>query len=254
MKVMWYFTHKEILEAWRKHHLLIIGLIFMIFGIESPLIAKILPDILHSSFGSNLVINIPQPTSVDSWQQFYKNITQMGIYVLAIIFSGFMSQEVSQGTLVNLIAKGLPRFIVVLAKFLVAYLQWCGAILLAFVITWGYTAYYFPDNKSPQPLLGLVPLLIFGLFFTALLLLGSTLAVNNYFGFLFAAGSIIALTILNMWKSVQRWNPVALMTDNLRLVQGTEKLAHISPALMLTLGLTIVLVTLTIIIFNHKRL
>lgn len=254
MSAMWYFTKKEMLEAWRKHHFLIIGLIFMIIGIESPLIAKLTPDILRSSLRKGLLIQLPKPTSVDSWQQFYKNVTQMGIYVLAIIFSGLMSTEINQGTLVNLIAKGLPRFVVILAKFLVAYLQWFGAIIVAFFITWGYTAYYFPDNKSPHVILGLIPLLIFGLFFVALLIFGSTLALNNYVGFLIAAGSVIVLSIVNMWRLVKRYNPVALITDNLKIVQGTEKLTHIMPAMLLTVLLAGLFISLTIWLFNRKRL
>lgn len=133
---------------------------FLDFGILSPLFAKLTPELLKATLGNQMAITLPKPTSVDSWTQFYKNITQMGIYIVAILFGGTVSQELAHGTLVNLVTKGLPRYAVVLAKFVVAYLQWVLAILLAFAVTFGYTWYYFPDNHSPHLWQGIVPVLI----------------------------------------------------------------------------------------------
>lgn len=81
MKDIYYFTKKELLEVWRTKRLLILLVVFIIFGILSPLMAKLTPEILKSSFGSEVQLTIPEPTSIDSWVQFYKNITQMGIYI-----------------------------------------------------------------------------------------------------------------------------------------------------------------------------
>ncbi|MFC6261233.1 ABC transporter permease [Levilactobacillus fujinensis] len=248
------FWHKEWLAAWRNYHILILAVIFVIFGIEAPLMAKLMPDLMKLALGDQFSIKLPQSTSSDSWQQFYKNTSQIGIFLLALVFSGTVSQEVSSGTLVNLITKGLPRYAVIIAKYLAAVVQWVVAIGVSFIITWGYTAYYFPDDKSPHVWLAIWPVLLFGLFFVAVVLLGSTVVNSNYAGFLVAALVFASLALLNYVKAVKRWNPIALVTDNLDLVRGTEKITHILPACGVTVAAALVILGVTIWTFNQKRL
>jgi len=254
MSSTWYFIRKEVMEAWRNYHILMITIVFVIFGISSPLFAKLTPEILKMASGSGMTIKIPDPTSVDSWQQYYKNITQIGIYVLTVIFSGTISNEISRGTLINLVAKGLPRYAIVLSKYIVAYVQWCLAILIALFISWGYTAYYFPDNKSPNIWIGMWPLLVFGLMFVAVTIFGSTLGKSNYLGFLTSVIVFIILTLLNLFKNIQRYNPIALVTDNMSLVKGTESISHIMPAIWITVVSAIAIVYLSVLVLKQKKL
>lgn len=254
MKSTYFFIRKELLESWRNYHILIIMIVFIIFGIEGPLMAKLTPDILKMASGNGLTIHLPTPTSIDSWQQYYKNMTQIGIYVLVVIFSGTVSGEISKGTLINLVTKGLPRYSVIIAKYIVAYLQWCIAIFTSFLISWGYTAYYFPDDKSQNIWLGMWPLLIFGLMFVAITILGSTLSKNNYGGFLISVVIFIGLTLLNLFKDFKRYNPIALVNDNMSLVKGTEKISHIMPALWITIVSALIITYLSILLLNRKKL
>lgn len=255
MKPTWYFLKKELLEAWRNYHILIITIVFVIFGIEGPLMAKLTPDILKMAANSSqIVIKLPDPTSVDAWQQYYKNMTQIGIYLLAVIFSGTVSSELSRGTLINLVTKGLPRYAIILSKYIMAMIQWIIAVLLAFLINWAYTAYYFPDTKTPNIWMGMWPLLVFGLLFVAVTILGSTFGKSNYMGFLLAVAVFIVLTLLNMFRNVKRWNPISLVSDNMSLVRGTEKITHLLPAIWVTIGFATVIVILAITILKKKRL
>ena len=121
------FTKKELIESWRTHRFLILTVVFLIFGILSPLMAKLLPELLKSGLGG-VKVTVPTPTSLDSWTQYYKNLTQMGIYVFALMLGGCVSQEIQQGTLINLVTKGLPRWSVIVAKSVVGLLQWLWCI------------------------------------------------------------------------------------------------------------------------------
>ncbi|WP_225426593.1 ABC transporter permease [Companilactobacillus hulinensis] len=250
----WYFIRKEVMEAWRNYHILMITIVFVIFGISSPLFAKLTPEILKMASGSGMTIKMPDPTSVDSWQQYFKNIIQIGIYVLTVIFSSTISNEISRGTLVNLVAKGLPRYAIVLSKYIVAYAQWCLAVLIAFLISWGYTLYYFPDSKSPNVWTGVWPLLVFGLMFVAVTVFGSTLGKSNYLGFLASVIVFIILTLLNLFKDIKKYNPIALVTDNMSLVKGTENISHIMPAIWITIVLALVTVYLSVLVLKQKKL
>ncbi|KRO15608.1 ABC transporter permease [Lacticaseibacillus saniviri] len=248
------FIQKEWLETWRTRRVLILLIVFLIFGILSPLFAKLTPELLKATLGNQMAITLPKPTSVDSWTQFYKNITQMGIYIVAILFGGTVSQELAHGTLVNLVTKGLPRYAVVLAKFVVAYLQWVLAILLAFAVTFGYTWYYFPDNHSPHLWQGIVPVLIFGFFFIAVIVCGSSLSANSYSGLLATIIVVAALYLINFWKDAQRFNPISLISDNVTLTKGSETLQHLAPALWLSVGGAVMLLGLSVWLLNQRKL
>ncbi|MCH4169864.1 MAG: ABC transporter permease [Lactobacillus sp.] len=245
---------KELLETWRTYRFLILAVVVLIFALMSPLIAKLTPDIMKMSFGKTLQLAIPKPTSIDSWTQFYKNMTQMGIFVVAILFGGTMSQELSRGTLVNLVTKGLPRWVVAVSKYISLVVQWSVALTASFLVTWGYTAYYFPDAKTPYIWQGFVPLLLFGFFFLAVILFGSTLANNSYGGLLFTILVVGGLYLVNLFKAAQNYNPISLIGNNMALVQGHKTLGELGPGIAIAIGAGLVLLAGTVILLNRKKL
>ncbi|ERL65330.1 ABC transporter permease [Schleiferilactobacillus shenzhenensis] len=245
---------KEMLETWRTYRFLILAVVFLIFALMSPLFAKLTPTIMKMSFGSTLALKMPQPTSADSWTQFYKNMSQLGIFVVAIMFSGTMSQELSKGTLVNLVTKGLARWTVVVSKYLALLGQWLVITGTSFLVTWGYTAYYFPDTKSPHPGAGLIPLLLFGAFFLAVILCGSTLARNSYGGLLFTAIVVALLFVVNVFKKAHDYNPVSLISDNMALVAGTKSLTDLAPAMIIVGAAAFLLLAWAVVLLNRRKL
>lgn len=88
----------------------------------------------------------------------------------------------------------------------------------------------------------------------AVVLLGSTVINSNCAGFLVAALFFAGLVLLNYVKAVKRWNPIALITDNLGLLSGTEKITHIIPACAATVVAAFVILCATVWVFNRKRL
>jgi ABC-2 type transport system permease protein len=102
------FFKKELRESVRTHRLLIILTIFFMFGVMNPLTAKLTPDLLAKFLPEGMIIELPVPSSLDSWAQFFKNVTQMGLIVVLLVFSGILANEITQGTLINLLTKGFP--------------------------------------------------------------------------------------------------------------------------------------------------
>lgn len=75
MKSLIAFFKKEIMEQIRTKKLLIIGLLFVLFGILSPAIAKATP-LLAEKFGeslseSGMTITVVSVSALDSWVQFF---------------------------------------------------------------------------------------------------------------------------------------------------------------------------------------
>ncbi|MEG0293678.1 ABC transporter permease [Enterococcus sp.] len=246
------FLKKELLEAWRTKKIILLAVIFTLFGIMSPLVAKLTPEIVKMSFGEDFPIT--EPTSIDSWMQFYKNMNQMGIYLFAIIFSGTVNQEVSKGTLIPLVTKGLKRSVILSSKAIMLYLQWIFSVFISFSITYGYTWYYFPDDKSPYPWLAMLPLLLFGLFIVSLILLASTITKNQFEALLIMIGVIIVGYLANLFEVVKNWNPISLIGENMSILTDRTVLLDLLPSLILTLALSVLFLLWSTMIFRNKKL
>lgn len=254
MKNLYFFTKKELFECWRTNRLLILGIIFLIFGLMNPLLAKLTPEIVKMTIGAEMAKTIPDPTSVDSWTQFFKNITQMGLIVIALMFSGTVSNEINKGTLINLVTKGLRRWSIIIGKTISLTLQWSFYLLLTFLVTWGYTRYYFPDDKSPYLLQAVFPLWLFGLLLLGLLIFSSTLARNNYEGLILTGGVVMVLILINLFDKAKYYNPISLVSKNLDILQKASVFNDYLPGMIISVLLFFILLILSVLVFNKKKI
>src|SRR5690554_784774 len=162
MKHYFVFLKKELMEYARTYKLLILLAVFTIFGMTNPLIAKLTPDLLANFMPGGMTITIPEPTALDSWAQFFKNTQQMGLIVLLLVFSSVLAGEISKGTLINLLTKGLMRQAVIVAKYGAMLLVWSISVGLSAFLTWVYTAYLFPGDGVSQLVFAVFCMWLFG--------------------------------------------------------------------------------------------
>lgn len=248
------FSKKELTEQLRSYKSIILIAVLFLFGMMSPLLAKITPDILSGMEIQGMTISIPTPTVLDAYGQFFKNVGQMGLIVMLLIFSGILSQDVTKGTLIVLLAKGLSRSAVIISKFIMALLLWTVGYALAALAAYGYTIYLFGSSPVPNLFFALFCLWLFGAFIIALLMLASTLASGNYGGLLMTAGILIVLLILSSFPAVQKWNPVSLASANAGLISGASAAGDVTAAVWLTLGFIVACLVLAVLVFRKKRL
>lgn len=100
---------KEWIDFFRNYRLLILAIVFFILAFSSPLTAKFMPEILGNFLPKDVADSFPTPTAFDSWQQFFKNFSQIGLFVFVLIFGASLSNERQHGTLVIPLTKGLSR-------------------------------------------------------------------------------------------------------------------------------------------------
>jgi ABC-2 type transport system permease protein len=248
------FLKKEIFEYVKTYKLLIMLMVFTVFGITNPLLAKLLPDILESLVEDNVIISLPEPTAFDAWTQFFKNATQMGLIVMVILFSGVLSSELSKGTLINLLTKGLSRTAVILSKYTCMVLVWTTSIALCFVLTYGYTVYLFPKDETSNLLFSVFCLWLFGLFLLSALLFSAALTKSNYGCMLITGIVVVACMIMNIISSVHKYNPISLATDNMGLIMNSIEVSSLYSAIMISCLLSLIFVSLSVVIFQKKPL
>lgn len=248
------FLKKELVESVRTYKLFIMVIVFSLFGVMNPLAAKLTPYLIETLIPDGNMINLPEPTALDSWAQFFKNINQMGLIVTILVFSGILVGEISKGTLINMLTKGLSRKAIILSKFSSMILIWTVSVALSFVITWGYTVYLFPDDGTSNLLFSVFCLWLYGSFLISILMFSSTIVTTNYASLILVGLTVVTGMLLNIIPRFQKYNPISLSTRNMELVGGT-----ISPNdLYLTIGITtaimIILLILSVLIFRKKQI
>ena len=255
MKVFIALLKKEYLESIRNKKLFIMFFIFLFLGILGPVTAKISPEILKSFLGEELAKGLQEPTFIDSWVQFFKNVTQLGFIFIAIIFSNYIVNEFSKKTLVNLVAKGLPRFQIVISKIFFASILWTVSFIIYCLIFNLYTNYIFKENV--EILLAIkasIPILVFGIFLIAL---------ECFTGFVFrntvGALSTLVITValqflLGMYDKIAKFLPMFLISDNINFIKGSMSFADYRYSILTTILLTILMIFTSIFVLNRKEI
>lgn len=248
------FFKKETKESIRTYALLIMAVVFAVLGIMNPLVAKLTPELIPKLMPEGINITMPEPSSLDSWSQFFKNIQQMGLIVTMLVFSGSLPNEVAKGTLINLLTKGLSRRAVIFAKYAAMAAIWTLSMAISLVVTWTYTIYFFPDGKAQHVLLAAFWLWTFGAFLLAVMLCAATLVVSSYGSLLISGAAVVTLMILNVIPAVQKYNPLSLAGRNMDLVTGNIGPASLVPALIITLVAIPLLILFSAQNFAKKQL
>ncbi|MEQ8156678.1 MAG: ABC transporter permease [Clostridiaceae bacterium] len=248
------FTKKERMDYIRNYKALIMLVVFAIIGIMSPLSAKFMPEIIKEVMPAGMTIQLPEPSDMDSWAQFFKNVSQMGIIVAVIIFSGMMSHEYEKGTLVNLVTKGLSRNTIVAAKYTAAVLLWTISYWMCSLITWIYTRYYFSQGTASNLFLTVFSWYLFGIMLLSIVMLGSVSFKNTYGSLLFTACFTAVLFIINLFPETIKWNPLQLADSNMEILKGALVFSDIKYSFGITVLLIMSALGLSVRIFDKKLL
>ena len=184
---------KELLFQWRTKRVLIIAVVFLLFGMLSPLLAEFTPMILGSIEGAEQFAElIPEPTVNDAYVQYIKNITQFGFILAILTGMGAVASERERRTAAMILSKPLPRWIFLLSKFISQSVVYLLGFFLATFAAYGYTAYIFGPIQFWTFATANLLLFIWLTVFVSLSLLGSTLGKTTAA----AAGITLVLTVV----------------------------------------------------------
>ena len=154
---------KELLEQWRTRKVLVMAIVFLLFGLTAPLMARFVTEILMSLPGAEQFADlVPTPQAADAVGQYIESITQFGFIIVLLVTMGLLAGEKERGTAAMTLSKPVPRWAFVLSKFDALALTLLPILLLAGLGAGYYTNLLFTPGLN----LGL------GLLFTILLLVG----------------------------------------------------------------------------------
>lgn len=256
MKPLLAFIKKEYLEAARTGKITILALLFVLFGIMNPAIAKLTPwlmEMLSDTLAEDgLIFTDIQVDALTSWTQFFKNLP-VALIAFVLIFSDIFTKEYKSGTLLLVLTKGLSRYKDVLAKTALLLSLWTVGYGIYFAITYGYNAYFWDNGIANNLFFSVTIWWLFGIWVICLIVLFSSLLQNNTGVALCIGGTVLLAYLLSIIPNVKAYSPTILMNTN-SLLMGLEEIDTYIKAIVITVFLCIVCVAVSIPIINKRQL
>lgn len=253
MKAFSALLKKEFLDARRSGRLLIIVVIFVLFGIMNPVIAKLTPWMLTKMMADyGLAFTEIRVDAMTSWTQFFKNIP-IALIVFILMFSGIFTREYKSGTLLLVLAKGLSRYKVVLAKMLLLLLLWTFGYGLCFGITYVYNAYYWDNSIVPNLFSAAAVWWLFGVWVICLLVLFSVLLQDNTGVTLCTGGAVLLAYLFCMIPGIKPYSPAILM-DSGSLLNGIMEIDSYIKAIIINMSFNVIGIAVSIPVMNRRQI
>ena len=236
--LLWVALRKELLEQWRSYRLLVVAAVLVAFGLSSPVVAKLTPQIIRAlPNGDQIASLIPPPTALDAVAQYLKNMSQFSVILALLLSMGAVTQEKERGTAAMMLVKPLPRSTFLVAKFAALALTFAASLALAGAGAYYYTVLLFgPVSLARWVALNSL-LLVFTLVYVALTLFCSVVARSQAAAGGLAFGLLLLLTIPGALPQLGQYLPGELVSWAGRLMVGDGGTAW--PALIISLGLII---------------
>lgn len=247
------FLKKELIEDIRNYRLLLMLGMFFIFGVMGPLSAKFMPELIKT-FSTNMQIIPEEPSALESWTQFYKNVSSLGLSLTLIIFSNCLSNEYTKGTLTIMLTKGLSRPAVILSKFSATVVIMTVSYWMCFGVTYGYTAYLWPGEELPHLLFAAFALWLSSVLYLCILMFGCVLFQQAFASILFLLVITLIISLLGMTDLLSAYSPSFLSAKNIDLISGTVTISEFVIPIIISLIMSGVLLLLSITTFNKKQL
>ena len=250
------FTRKEWIEVLRTGKFFIVTVLFILFGVMNPAIAKLTPWMMEalseSLEDSGLALTDATVDALTSWVQFYKNVP-MALIVFILMFSGILAAEYQKGTLINMITKGLSRWKIVVSKSFVLLLLWSFGYWMCYGITYAYNEYFWDNSIAEDVGFAAFCVYMMGVWLIALMMLMSTLFSAGSAVAVGTGGVFFAMYLSGMLPDLKKFLPTCLLEAS-GLLSGAGEAGDYSTALVVAAVLTVVQLVLAVLILNRKRL
>lgn len=254
MNLFWPFFVKELLEPIRtKRVWLLLGL-FVLCGCLGVGVLKLTEWSVTISEEAGVAMDLPPLGARDAYELFLQNLYFIGIISLALILGTTLTREYKHDTLVNLVTKGLPREVVILAKYagMVAYFE--VALLLAFVINRLFLRYYFPTDTYANEWLSFGAVSLYGMLLIALMLMVSAWIRSSYGSFVAVMLFYFSLSLLASFDKLAKYLPLSLTDNASKMLVEPFKISTLYPQLAVTTALIVLFIGSALLLFKRQQL
>ena len=252
------FLKKELMEFVRTKKFLGLTAVFFFFAITSPLLARYMIEFLTALMpaeDAHMLLNVPDPVWIDSYRQFYSQMTQIGALAVTVLFMGAISYEKQQGTADLVITKGLGTISFVLSKFTLIALAILITMIVSVLIVFGYTAVLFDEaGNLGQVLTGALLYGLFFIFVVSIILFCSSFAKTAAISALFSFLLYILFTSFGSLPVIGRFLPSAVTGNANAITSGyTSEVEGLVVAIVMTVVIIIFFLGMSILLLKRRE-
>jgi ABC-2 type transport system permease protein len=247
------FFKKELMELRRTHKLIVVTSVFLFFSILSPLTARYMSEIFEA-LGGDIVISFPEPTYLDSWIQFFKNMTSICLIVYILTLSGTVAGEKAKGSILLVLSKNVSRKNFILSKTAAGALLYTVAYIPSALICEYYTSILFPDYPREKLLYALLLLWILGIFYAVFTVLISVLSRSVTIAAVICFAGYALMNIPGMFPAASLYTPAGISTIGTELLSGALSVGDSIKTLVITIILSIVMLAASLFYFKKQEI
>jgi ABC-2 type transport system permease protein len=246
---------KELVQQWRTKRFLVVLAVFLLFGLGSPLMSKMLPELVKAEpGGEELVKLLPTPTAADALGSYVEFIGSFGYILVILLGMNAIAGEKETGTAGMILSKPMPRWVFVLSKFSAQSLVYTSAILAGALTVYycTYVLFGFADGLIviKISLLLLLWLLTYAGAVLLASVLGRTVAT--------AAGIGLALAVvIGLARNIPRygnWTPNGLMAWATGFTAGADNALAFPGALVGSLAMLLLFLIGSVVLLERQEI
>jgi len=247
---------KEWMELVRSGRLFSLVVLFTVFGVMNPGIAKLTPWLMEmmaeEMAASGMVITTVEVDALTSWTQFFKNMP-MALLAFVVLWGGSLTGELQSGTLTLVVTKGLQRWKIYAAKLGLSILTWTAGIWYCYGITYGYNAYYWDNGIAGGIAEATAAWWLFGFWVIAIMYLFSVIAGTATGTYLGTGMTIAASYLAGLIPKAADYCPTAL-TGGMAFVNTDSSIGNETATCIVTIVTLLAAVIIAIPVFNRKQI
>lgn len=255
MKQLIAFLKKEFLEQLRTGKLLMFVIIFSLFGVMNPAIAKLTPwmlEIMSEQLAeSGMAVTAVEVNALTSWTQFFKNMP-IALIVFLVIFSGILTAEYQKGTLINVITKGMKRWKIFVSKMFVMAAIWTLGCLITYGITYGYNAFFWDNDAAQNVFFAACCVYLLGLWLISVLGMASVFCNSSGAVMLAVGAAFGASYLLGIFPQIKEYSPSYLLESS-GLLAGVRGAGDYLPVVLIVIALIVLQSIISVIAFGKKK-
>jgi len=239
---------KEFRQQLATHRLLIVTVLFFIFGLGTPLLLHYLPSLVPAEE----MLEFPEFTANDAAESYVETFGQLGLLAAILVAMGAVARERESGTAAMVLSKPVSSAAFIVAKLAAVAFTFAVAITAGGLGCYIYTVVIFGD---PGAVNFLFANLVGGGFL--LVCLSVTLMFSAFFRSQMAAGALslvflLALTLTTSLPVMKDYSPGAMLSWATGLAAGEA--THPWGALVVSLVLVVATVVVAWQVLRRKEL
>ncbi|MDR6636898.1 ABC transporter permease subunit [Paenarthrobacter nitroguajacolicus] len=199
---------QEIVHTWR---IWVLPVLVVFFAVIGPPLARITPELLGSlTAGTQGAVTLPPATFADAYGQWIKNLSQIILFAIIIMYGGMVSTEVREGTAAFVLTKPIRRSTFITAKAAVHGLFVTTVIIAGTLATWLATQLVFGEAPAARLWGPALLLLLYALLILAFMELFSVLIPAPAGAAGAGLGLYALLVVGGAWEPLANYSPAGL--------------------------------------------